>query len=518
MTRAKVILRDCDTYDAMRIREIVREGLEELQLKPTGRTLVKPNIVAAGKMFPHAFTRAKFAEGVLWALKDVSDESMTELAVGERCGITIPTRAVFFESGYERMLDRVPDVKRYYFDEEPQVEIPLRHTKRLRDYIYVPEPVAKADFYVSMPKFKAHPWTTVTFSIKLYIGIQDDRHRLIDHDHRLNEKIRDLQYVIQPQFCVMDAITAGEGRMMTPKPFPLNLVMMGNNQVAFDAVASQIIGLDPRSIDHIRYAHEEGFGPIDLADIDITGDVTLEEARVRAKGFERGLIRVEKYFEGTNITAYAGPPPESEKTDYCWGGCPGAIEEAIEILRVFDKACDSKMPRMHVVFGAYDGPIDAKPGEKVIFIGDCATWKGTIGDELVQIRSTYRDRSTLDPHHIQHDDVYAKMLRVRKSLADTKDQTHVRLHGCPVSVGDQILALAELGGVKNPYFDPRQAVGFSLAYATWRFNAALKRLDGHPYQIPGPTTRGDAAPELSPVTGHAVSTHGETDDADGWSR
>ena len=33
---------------------------------------------------------------------------------------------------------------------------------------------------------------------------------------------------------------------------------------------------------------------------------------------------------------------------------------------------------MHVVFGAYDGPIDAKPGEKVVFIGDCATWEGKI--------------------------------------------------------------------------------------------------------------------------------------------
>ena len=41
------------------------------------------------------------------------------------------------------------------------------------------EPIARADFFVNMPKFKAHPWTTVTFSMKNYIGIQDDRHRLV---------------------------------------------------------------------------------------------------------------------------------------------------------------------------------------------------------------------------------------------------------------------------------------------------------------------------------------------------
>ena len=67
---------------------------------------------------------------------------------------------------------------------------------------------------------------TVTFSMKNYIGIQDDRHRLIDHDHRLNEKVADLQYVIQPQFIAIDGITAGEGRMLTPKPFQLNLIVI----------------------------------------------------------------------------------------------------------------------------------------------------------------------------------------------------------------------------------------------------------------------------------------------------
>ena len=82
--------------------------------------------------------------------------------------------------------------------------------------------------------------------MKNYIGIQDDRHRLIDHDHRLNEKIADLQYIIQPQFIAIDAITAGEGRMLTPTPFDLKLIIMGNNQVAFDAVCCAIIGVDPR--------------------------------------------------------------------------------------------------------------------------------------------------------------------------------------------------------------------------------------------------------------------------------
>jgi uncharacterized protein (DUF362 family) len=498
----RVIIRACKDYDVETLRRIYREGLEELNLRPFGRTLVKPNLVAAGEMFPHAFTRPECGEAMLKALRDVGAGSMEELAVGERCGITVPTRLAFEQSGWDDAIARVGGVTRHCFEETRQVEIPLSHPNRLRDYLFTPEPVARADFFVNMPKFKAHPWTTVTFSMKNYIGIQDDRHRLIDHDHKLNEKIADLQYIIQPQFIAIDGIVAGEGRMLTPTPFSLGLIIMGNSQVAFDAVCSAIIGLEPRGIDHIRLAEDNGFGTTDLARIKITGDVTLEEAQARARGFKVGLIRVEKYFEGTNITAYAGPPPEPEHSDYCWGGCPGAIEEAIEILRVYDAECDAKLPRLHVVFGKYDGPIAAGPGEKVIFIGDCAEWSGQLGGKLVQIRSRYQDRATLDPHHARHDDIFAKLASTTAKAAATKAATHMRLEGCPVSVAEQVLALVSVGGLKNPYTDPRQVSTFARGYLGWRSRVFLNRLQNKRYQDNGPyASRGQAAPELARVTG-----------------
>ena len=41
--QGKVILRSVREYDVERIRTVVREGLEALDLRPRGRTLVKPN-------------------------------------------------------------------------------------------------------------------------------------------------------------------------------------------------------------------------------------------------------------------------------------------------------------------------------------------------------------------------------------------------------------------------------------------------------------------------------------------
>jgi uncharacterized protein (DUF362 family) len=498
----RVIIRHCDSYDPERIRKIVREGLEELNLRPHGKTLVKPNVVASGPLFENAHTRVEFTEGVVRALQDRQDSRMLELAVGERCGITMPTRLAFEGANYPAMFKRT-GVKHYCFEEERQVEIPLTHKERLRDYIFTPEPVARADFFVNCPKFKAHPWTTVTFSMKNYIGIQDDRHRLIDHDHRLNEKVADLQYIVQPQFIAIDAIIGGEGRMLTPVPFPLHMIIMGDNQVAFDAVCCRIIGIDPLSVDHIRFAYERGFGPVEQSKIAISGDVSFEQACARGKTFKSGLIRVEPYFEGTNITAYAGPPPEAEVTDYCWGGCPGAIEEAVELLRLFDKGCDARMPRMHVVFGSYQGPIHAAPGEKVVFIGDCANWEGKLGADasgagghgpLVQIRSVYQDRSEKDPYTAKHDDIFAKMIKVTQKLRATKDDQVIRFEGCPVSVAEQVLFLVQLGGLKNPYFDMQQALQFNKSYLQWRSATAWQRLKGVPYQQKGPTYRGEAKP------------------------
>lgn len=483
MLRPRVIIRRCPTYDAERIRTIVREAMEELDLRPFGRTLVKPNLVIADqKLFPHAFTRPEFADGVLGALRDRDDGRMTELGVGERCGITIPTRMVFKESGYGPVMAR-HRAKRYLFDEVRQVEVSYRHPMRLRDYVYTPEPIARADFFVNMPKFKAHPWTTVTFSMKNYIGIQDDRHRLIDHDHRLNDKIADLQEIIQPQLIAIDAIVAGQDRMLTPVPFDMGLVILGDNQPAFDAVCCRIIGLDPRTVDHIRLASERGYGPIDLAGIDISGDVPLDEAQAKAKGFRTGLIRVEKYFKGTKIKAYAGPPPEPERTSYCWGGCPGAMEEAIEIIRQYDAKADERMAPFSAVFGAYQGPIDAKPGEKVIFIGDCANWEGDIAGRPVKIESLYTERKHLDPRKARTQGIYSKMARVFWRLFQKRGDQAVRAKGCPVSVAEQALYIARVGKTRNPYFDLGNTVRFNLAYVAWRAVTLVRRLFGRKYQV-----------------------------------
>ena len=498
MSRPTVIIRHCSDYDSARIERIITDGLDYLNLTPFGRTLVKPNCVASGEYFPNAYTRPEFLEGLLNALQKKGANTIDELAIGERCGITMPTRFAFREAKYYELKKRIKRLKFHHFEETSQVPIALNHAERLRDRFFTPEPVARADFFVNCPKLKAHPWTTVTFSMKNYIGIQDDRHRLIDHDHRLNEKVADLQYIVQPQFIAIDGIIAGEGRMLTPTPKDLGLIMMGNNQVAFDAVCCAIIGVDPMTVEHIRLAHERGFGPIDLSQIDIVGDVSLDAAKERAQGFEVGLIRVEDYFSGTRIKAYGGRPPADGDQDYCWGGCPGALEEAIEIMRLYDQQTDDKLPPMHVVFGKYDGPIQRGPGEHLVFIGDCAEFSGEVRGELVQIESRYRSRDTIDPEDALHEGIFTKMFKTRRLLSKALPDGLIYLPGCPVSVAEQVLLLVRLGHLRNPYLDIHTAPTFMSCYLSQQTRSAMKRVLGTPYNMPdGVIPLGAARPQLT---------------------
>ena len=493
-TQPTVILRRCADYDTSRVQRIAEDGLDALGLRPHGRTLVKPNVVASGKRFPNAYTRPEFLEGVLRALRSRATTQLEELAVGERCGITMPTRFAFDQAGYYEMADRVGGVRMVHFDEEPQVEIPLYHPARLRDSFFTPEAVARADFFVNCPKLKAHPWTTVTFSMKNYIGIQDDRHRLLDHDHKLDEKIADLQYIVQPQFICIDGIVAGEGRMLTPVPFDLGLVAMGNNQLAFDSVLCAIIGVDPLSVGHLRLAYERGFGPVDLREIRIEGDMRLDEAKERARGFRVGLIPVDEYFRGTNVRAYGGAPP-SDTQKYCWGGCPGALEEAVEIARLFDDETDQKLPPMHLVFGKVEGPIDAKPGERVVFIGDCASYRGDIAGRDVDVPSVYIDRAKRSAYDAKAPDIFAKMAQVEWEFFQKRNSSEpMRIGGCPVSVAEQVLMLVKLARLKNPYHDRSQALPFVSSYFKTKTMNAIRQALGSGTMVRGPTRRGAARP------------------------
>jgi hypothetical protein len=112
-------------------------------------------------------------------------------------------------------------------------------------------------------------------------------------------------------------------------------------------------------------------------------------------------------------------------------------------------------------------------------MGDCADWQGTIAGESVVIKQLPPTHNKKDPYYAVDSDIYKKMVAVSLRLLQSKRKSHVRLPGCPVSVAEQVLTLANLSGARNPYFDPRIAIDFSKSYLAFRM-ANLLRF--RPYQ------------------------------------
>jgi uncharacterized protein (DUF362 family) len=472
----KVVIMRCSEYNPDKISGIIKDGMNELGVKPSGKILLKPNVVIAHpEIFPHAFTRKEFLDGVISSTK-AEAEDVKEISVGERSGITIPTRWNFKNAGYLEVIKK-HKIKTHYFDEVKQVPVELKRDGRLRDMIFVPKPIAECDFLINLPKFKAHPWSRLTLSLKNFIGIQDDRHRLVDHNSFLEHKIADLQEVIQPSFIAIDAIEAGQKMMLTPTPFHLGAIVMGTNSCAVDTVGCHMVHVDPNDLIHLQLAAERGFGPMDLEEIDVSGDFPLAEVREKTRNFEFCMEHIDDYFgEDSNLSCTVGTFPESHSPDYCWGGCPGALQEAMHIFKGFYPNVEKEMKKVRYVVGKVEGPLDLNEDEKVIFAGNCTSWEGKIDDKEVRIRSSYKTTHEVDEKKTKSNDMLLKMASAFWNFfKPTKSSRYIHTKGCPVSVAEHVNYLSLIGKIGNPNLDPRLVIPVTIAYWQMRVNRFLSR-------------------------------------------
>jgi len=464
----RVLIRRCDSYDPDRIAGILREGMIEMGLRPGGRVLMKPNaVIAHPDIFPHAFTRKEFLDGALSATRSCARPD-TDIAVGERSGITIPTRWVFRNAGYPGVI-RKHGARTIYFDEMRHVPVRIDAPGRLRDQLYVPQAVADCDFLINLPKFKAHPWCRLTLSLKNFIGLQDDRHRLVDHNLFLEHKIADLQSVIQPKFIAVDAISAGQKMMLTPTPFAMGVILMGNNSCAVDTVGCQMVNVDPEKVTHLKFASQRGLGPMALDQIRIDGDISIEELQHRNRDFQFCLEPIDRYFgSDTHLRCTVGRFPEKHSPDYCWGGCPGALQEAVHIFRGFNPEVEQQMGKIRYVVGKVEGPLELEPDERVIFAGDCTSWEGEIDGRSVKIDSSYQTAAQVDETRTRAYDMISKVSNAILHVAANRGKRWIRINGCPVSVAEHVHYLSSMGGIANPMFDTRLLLPVTLDYARMR--------------------------------------------------
>ena len=211
--------------------------------------------------------------------------------------------------------------------------------------------------------------------------------------------------------------------------------------------------------------------------IGIGGDYPLAEIQEKTKNFEFCLERIDDYFgEESNLSCTVGRFPEEHSADYCWGGCPGSLQEAMHIFRGFYPNADKQIGKIRYVVGKVEGPLDLAEGERVIFAGSCTSWEGSIDGEHVKIESSYKTSKDVDETKTKTNDMVLKFLAAQGRSLARKTSRFIHIQGCPISVGEHVDYLSSIGKIGNPRLDPKLFIPTNISYYQMQFNRALNRL------------------------------------------
>ena len=158
--------------------------------------------------------------------------------------------------------------------------------------LWLPRTVTGADIVVSMPKMKMHHWAGVTLSLKNCFGCVPSRiygwPKNVLHYQDVQRSILDVAAAVRPDLAIVDGIVAMEGNgPISGEPVAVGAVVIGDDPVATDVVATSIMGVDPTAI---AYLDEAGrfLGQTDRDRIAIRGEdpARLQAALLPAPGFD----------------------------------------------------------------------------------------------------------------------------------------------------------------------------------------------------------------------------------------
>ncbi len=405
-----VVLRRCEDYDLDRLTAIQREILHDLAVPIHGRVFVKPNIVTANRAYIHdSYTHPHVVEAMLINLADHETENIT---IGESSGFGIPSRLFFHESGYTEMAAR-RDVRLLNLNEDRLQKVELKNGRHHR-HMLLSEHLSNADVKIWMPKLKYHIFASITHALKLNIGILVHKERMLYHDHRIHEKIVDLLETGMPDIVLGDAVNITYGFESAPYPVRLGVLIGANDPLAADVVAAHIMGYRPEDVKHLKIASERGYGSLNVEDIEITGDITMDELRDRPKG-QRRLFQVLSELD-TPITFYNG---KAEGTDeICDGGCEGALKGCLGTIEKRRPGSLKNARPGAIVTGVYEGDV-LHPEHTVLMIGRCTRVEGRLEAKRI-----------------------------------------VRIQGCPTAARDLFVKVPLIFRLPSPMFDFRDALLF----------------------------------------------------------
>ena len=275
----------CRDYERGRVRAAVREAIESLPaadrfFRPGSKILLKPNLLSSNDTPDRAInTHPEFVR----AVAELFVERGCKVLIGDSCGSLTPgsTQRAISATGIDRVADEV-GAEVVDFDRCACVDVETPNYRVLPSF-RIPRVAREVDLFVTLPKFKTHGLMLLTGAVKNQFGLIPGRgkkniHLIAPKPETFAHALLDLHAAARPHLAVMDAIVGMEGNGPAGgEPAEVGLVMAGNDCIALDAVAAEIMGYERGEVSTVRLGHERGLGVGRLEDIRLLG-LPLERA------------------------------------------------------------------------------------------------------------------------------------------------------------------------------------------------------------------------------------------------
>lgn len=222
--------------------------------------IVKPNICAGVDKTGFAVTNVEIVEALInlvleenrnLSIKIVESDSESKFA-----------DEAFEKFGYKSLAEKTRnsgfDVSLVNLSRSETVPVKL-------DGLYfknpeLPKVITGLRYFVSIAVAKTHYLTFVTGTLKNLFGILPRKDQSFYHAN-INEVIVDLNRLVRPDLCIIDARVGLEG-WEGPKTRRLNTFILGRKPVSVDATMARVMGFKPEKIRHLVEAEKYGLGTI----------------------------------------------------------------------------------------------------------------------------------------------------------------------------------------------------------------------------------------------------------------
>jgi len=259
-----------DYLKSTRMAVELLEGIESF-VKKGSRVALLPNTQSR---HPGTYTNPDIVRAVIRMCKDAGAEKVNCLSWltrkhWEDSGLA---QAVEEEGANLKLIDQN--------DESQYKPVPIPQGKALKEAQIMKE-FFNSDVFIDMPITKDHAGNKFTGTMKNLMGLNYRKNNRTFHQEgwqteasaieHLDQCIADLNTVIQPTLCVVDAtelITTngpfGPGELIKPQK-----VIVGVDRVAVDSYCTTLWGMEPQDIIMIQKGHEHGLGEINLKKLTI---------------------------------------------------------------------------------------------------------------------------------------------------------------------------------------------------------------------------------------------------------